>query len=324
MADWLERKIPPMLATSGEAFDSPEFLFEIKWDGIRTLAFCGRGKVRLQGRKLTESTHRYPEVVRALEELPGEAVLDGEIVVLEEGKPVFERVLLRELINDRDKAALRSRSHPAVYVVFDILYADGEELIDVPLRERKKRLSRWLTEHPPAPLVESSYVLERGIAFFESAVEQGLEGIVAKELLSPYLPGKRTRYWLKIKTKRRLDAVVLGTVIDRKTRRVKSLVLGGYRDGGELVWIGNVGSGLDAKTLEQLRTELDSLKTAAPEDLRVAAPGEIHWLKPTLVARVEFLEWTREGRLRAPVFVGFVDASPESCRVPALGYLAHP
>ncbi|MFQ5790220.1 MAG: DNA ligase, partial [Acidobacteriota bacterium] len=112
MSGWLDRKISPMLATSGRPFDSPRHLFELKWDGIRALAFFGRGKVRLQGRKLTDSTDRYPEIARALRQLPGEAVLDGEIVVLDDDKPDFERVLVREQARDPGKVAFLARRHP--------------------------------------------------------------------------------------------------------------------------------------------------------------------------------------------------------------------
>jgi ATP-dependent DNA ligase len=138
---------------------------------------------------------------------------------------------------------------------------------------------------------------------------------VAKSLESPYLPGKRTPFWIKIKPRRTLDCVVLGTVLEPRTGRVKSLVLGAYRQEG-LVWMGNVGSGLDAKTLDQLADHLGPLEGAAPGKLQIFAPGEVRWLKPALVARVQYMEMTREGRLRAPVFIGFVDAHPETCRAP--------
>ncbi len=301
-----------MLASSGQPFDSKDHLFEIKWDGIRTLAFFNQGQVRLQSRRLLDSTVRYPEIVEALQKIPASGVLDGEIVVLEGSKPSFERVLAREQVRTPETAAFRAREHPAAYMVFDLLYLNDLELLEEPLSRRKERLSQFMATHSSSQLVESAYVLERGVALFREAVEQGLEGVVAKTLTSPYLSGKRTPYWVKVKPKRKLDCVVLGTVLERGGGRVKSLVLGAYRQ-GLLVWMGNVGSGLDSKTLEQLENSLGPLEGSPPEGLSISAPGEVRWLRPALVVRVQYLETTREGRLRAPVFVGFVEASPESC-----------
>ena len=315
MTDWLDRKITPMLAASGRPFDSSGYLFEIKWDGIRTLAFYGRQKVRLQGRKLTDSTIRYPEIADSLHQLPGEAVLDGEIVVLDEGKPKFEKALERELVGSPDKIAFRARQIPAIYMAFDLLYLNGEELLEQPLTTRRRHLSKLLEGRQTGSVVESTFILEQGKAYYQEAVAQGLEGIVAKVLESPYQPGKRTENWVKIKAERYANCVVLATAVEPGTGRVKSLVLGAYR-GDTLVWLGNVGSGLDAKTLGGLANELGPLAGEPPDDLVVAASGETHWLKPTLVARVKYLEMTREGRLRAPVFIGFVDSPPKSCTVP--------
>lgn len=315
MTDWLDKKVTPMLASSGRPFDSSNHLYEIKWDGIRVLAFFGKGRIRLQTRRLLDTTHRYPEIVRALRELPGEGILDGEVVVFDGDKPSFERALKRELVSDPTRIAQRARDIPAYYVAFDLLYLDGCVLMEEPLSERKRLLSKLLTESPPKPIIESDYILERGTAYYQEAAERGLEGIVAKTLDGRYLSGKRTRDWIKIKVRRTIDCVVLGTVLEKGTGRVKSLVLGAHQD-GDLVWIGNVGSGLDEKTLQALKQELGPLESAPPDGLKVVAPGDVRWLKPVLVARVEYAETTREGRLRAPVFVGFVDSSPDKCLAP--------
>jgi DNA ligase D-like protein (predicted ligase) len=315
MSEWLARKITPMLASPGEPFDSSEHLFEIKWDGIRTLAFLGKGKVRLQSRNLNDSTERYPEIVEALNQIPGETVLDGEIIVLEDGKPSFARVLEREQIRSPEKATLRARHHPAIYMVFDVLYRNGMELLLEPLSQRRELLSNLLKEHPTGNIIESTFILEHGKAYFREATDRGLEGIVAKLLESPYVPGKRTSYWVKIKAQQTMDCVVLGTVIEPGSGRVKSLVLGAYRN-DEIVWLGNVGSGLDHKTLEGLSRELEPLESTPPENLKISTPGNVRWLKPSLVARVKYMELTRAGRLRAPVFRGFVDTDPRSCKAP--------
>jgi DNA ligase D-like protein (predicted ligase) len=313
--DWLEAKIPPMLAGTSEPFDSPEHLYEIKWDGIRALAFFGRGVARVQGRKLVDGSLKYPEIVAALRKLEGEGVLDGEIVVLdEEGRPDFQRVLIREQTHSREDALSKAPKHPVVYIAFDLLYRDGEPLLLRPLVERRRLLSELL-RNPPSPIVESTYVIGRGRALFREAEARRLEGVVAKRLQSRYLPGERTRDWLKLKVRRIADCVLVGLVRERPTKRVKSLVLGGLKD-GSLLWVGNVGSGLDQRTLEQLDTELTALRGARPEAFEVAAPGDVEWLAPRLVVRVGYTELTDEGRLRHPVFLGFVDKRPEDCAAP--------
>ena len=187
MSSWLDLKIAPMLASSGQPFDSKDHLFEVKWDGIRTLAFFNQGQVRLQSRKLTDSTLRYPEIVRAIGNLSRRGVLDGEIVVLEGGKPRFERALAREQVRSSERAELRAREHPATFMAFDLLYLDDLELLQEPLSRRKSLLKQLLATHSSCHLVESTYVLERGLALFKEIQEHSLEGIMAKSLASPYL-----------------------------------------------------------------------------------------------------------------------------------------
>ncbi len=303
-----------MLAGSGTPFDSDKHLFEIKWDGIRVLAFFGEGVHRLQGRKLTDASERYPEIIDALEALPGDGILDGEVVVLDQdGRPDFQRVLVREQTTTRDAALVKATKHPVVYMAFDLLYRNGEPLFDRPLIERKKLLSELLVS-PPSPIVESTYVLGQGKALFREAEARGLEGVVAKAISSRYV-GERSNDWLKLKVRRRTDAVLVGIVRERGTKRVKSLVLGAY-DNEELVWLGNAGSGLDHKTVHQLGTELESLSASPPPNFLAEAPGDIEWLRPALVVRIEYSELTREARLRHPVFIGFVDKNPNDCLRP--------
>lgn len=306
-----------MLASPGSPFDSDQYLFEIKWDGIRALAFFGKGLARLQGRKLTDSSDRYPEITAGLKALPGEGILDGEIVVLDEkGRPDFQRVLAREQTRGGEAARAKSRAHPVVYIAFDLLYRNGESLLGHPLVERRRLLSELLA-NAPSPIVESAYVIGRGKALFEEAKERGLEGIFAKRLDSRYLPGERTRDWLKLKVRREVDAVLVGLVRERRGKRIKSLVLGSPRE-GRLVWIGNAGSGIDQTTLKELETALDGLRSKPPPGFEAEAPGEIDWLAPRLVVRVEYTGLTKESRLRHPVFVGFVDKPVSACQFPVL------
>ncbi|MGH9320720.1 MAG: non-homologous end-joining DNA ligase [Vicinamibacteria bacterium] len=304
-----------MLAGAGSPFDSDEYLFELKWDGIRALAFFGEGKARLQGRKLDDRSERYPEIIAGLEALPGDGILDGEVVVLDErGRPDFQRVLAREQTRGREAALLKALRHPVCYVAYDLLYRDGGSLLGEPLSERKRLLSQLLA-NPPFPIVESSYVLGRGKDLFQQAKELGVEGVVAKRLESPYLPGERTRDWLKLKVRREIDAILVGLLRERRSKRIKSLVLGGLRE-GVLVWLGNVGSGLDEGTLRDFASVLDDLRSERPPGFTAEGPGEIFWVAPRLVVRVEYTGLTNEKRLRQPVFVGFVDKRPE-CLAPS-------
>ncbi len=304
-----------MLASPGSPFDSDDYLFEIKWNGIRALASFGEGTAALKGRKLTDSSERYPEILEALAALEGEGLLDGEIVVLdEEGRPDFQRVLVREQTRGRRAALARSREHPAVYVAFDLLRLRGESLLDRPLIERRRLLSEVLA-NAPRPLMESRYTIGGGKALFEEAKGLGLEGIFAKKLDSRYIAGGRTRDWLKIKVRREVDAILVGLVRERGARRVKSLVLACPRE-GRLAWIGNAGSGIDQTTLRDLETALDGLRADPPSGFVAEAPGEIEWLAPKLVVRVQYTGLTREKRLWHPVFVGFVDKRPTNAPPP--------
>jgi DNA ligase D-like protein (predicted ligase) len=304
-----------MLASPGSPFDSDDYLFEIKWNGVRALAFFGDRLAHLQSRRLTDRSERYPEILKALAALRGEGILDGEIVVLDaEGRPDFQRVLTREQTRGPHRALLKSREHPAVFIAFDLLFWQGESLLNRPLLERRRLLTRVLSG-AASPLIESSYTIGRGRALFEEAKARGLEGIFAKRIDSPYLPGGRTRDWLKIKVRREVDAVLVGLVRERGAKRVKSLVLGTPRE-GRLAWIGNAGSGIDQTTLKDLETALEGIRSDPPPGFAAEAPGEIEWLAPRLVVRVQYTALTREKRLWNPVFVGFVDKRPDECRAP--------
>jgi len=304
-----------MLAGTGAPFDSDDYLFEVKWDGIRVVAFFGDDVCRLQGRKLGDATARYPEIERSLRRLPGSGILDGEVVVLDpNGRPDFHRVLVREQTSSRDAALVKATSHPVVYMAFDLLYRDGESLVARPLHERKERLADLLAE-PPGGIVFSTHVVGRGKDLFAQAKARDLEGVVAKRLDSRYLMGERSNAWLKLKVKKRTEAVVIGIVREPHSGRVKSLVLGARVD-GKLAWLGNVGSGLDQNTVSQLGSELGPLKAEAPEGVTAEAPGTIEWLRPALVVRVEYSELTPDRKLRHPVFIGFIDGDPDACDAP--------
>jgi ATP-dependent DNA ligase len=196
----LPRFVPPMLAQPGVPFDSPEHLFEIKWDGTRALAFVDSRGYRLVNRHRADVTERYPEL-GFLNDLPTGIVLDGEVVVLRQGKPDFRLLLSRNQARASLKIQTLARTFPATYVVFDLLYDRFESLLAVPLITRRKRLEKLIQGCAHPRLVFSQGVVGPGKAFFAEICHQGLEGMMAKRLVSRYRPGRRSDAWIKIKPK---------------------------------------------------------------------------------------------------------------------------
>ncbi|MFN3480330.1 MAG: non-homologous end-joining DNA ligase [Thermodesulfovibrionales bacterium] len=304
--------IKPMLAMASPPFDSSEHLFELKWDGTRCIAFIDKKGVRLQNRRLFDITYRYPEFQVMKKGLRVEsAVLDGEIVVLEGGRPVFERLQQREHIEDKERIEILSGLIPATYIVFDLLYLNRKPLIERPLVERRRLLEGLF------PLSENLILSEtytEGIGLFKEAVRAGFEGIMAKEKDSPYLPGIRSRYWLKIKKAFDIDAVVCGFIRGKRGRPFSSLILGLYEE-GRLIHIGQVGTGFDEDMVGLLMKRLNLLKTdRSPFDTPVGIKGVVQWCRPLMVVRIGYQELTKDRKLRVPVFKNIRDdKDPEEC-----------
>jgi len=293
--------VPPMLARLGrKAFDSDQHLFEVKWDGIRALTFTEGGSYRALTRNRHDLVPRYPELA-VLGKLPAGLVLDGELVVLDEGKPHFQRVLQREQARNPLKIEALARSLPATYVVFDLLYKGGEPLLDLPLHERREALAAVVEAAADPHLVLSEGIVGAGLALFEQVSALGLEGMVAKELSSRYLPGKRTDAWTKIKTFREAVCAILGYLAEGE--EVRSLIVA-LEEGGELVCVGRVGSGLSASLGRRLHERFLPLHREEP----LIPCGEHigQWVEPGLFCRVRFLERTENG-LRAPVFLELLE-----------------
>jgi len=313
----LDQRIAPMLATAAdEPFDSPAFSYEPKWDGVRTLAFVDGGVVRLQTRNLLDCTAQYPEVHGIAEALTGayQAILDGEIVALDEkGVPSFQRLQPRMHVRDESAVKRLRRSAPVRYQVFDVLWIDGEDLARRPLRERQRRLEEVIT--PMGAIGRAEPFIGTGRALFEAVREQGLEGIVAKRLDSPYTFG-RSAAWIKVKSQRTIDCVIGGWTMGQGGRQstLGSLLLGVYRD-GTLTPVGHVGTGFDEKTLKDLLAKLSERESPtcpfgpAP---RVNQPAR--WCLPELVCEVHYTELTKDGTLRHPTFRGLrSDIDPRDC-----------
>ena len=303
-----------MLATpSNRAFSDPNWLFEIKWDGVRALAWIENGKLTLRGRSGSDITSHYPELGVLPQIFTGQqAIIDGEIAVLDaRGHSDFE--LLQERMHVRNPAQRLISQYPVVYFAFDLLHYDGYDLRGAPLLARKQLLQRLL--HSSDRIRYSDHQLEKGKELFELAKQNELEGIVAKRIDSRYV-SERSANWLKLKTSKTLDAVVGGWTAPRGAGAPLGSVLLGLYEGKKLRFIGHAGSGFDNKTHKEVAEKLKELDTSkAPFEEAPETNEKPTWVKPNLVARVRFSGWTQENRLRHPVFIGLRDdAKPEDCR----------
>jgi bifunctional non-homologous end joining protein LigD len=288
----------PMLATLEETVPTgDEWLYEVKWDGYRVLATVVGGEARLTSRRGNDLSERFATVVRALDRglRTPDCVLDGEVCALDErGRASF--------------SVMQQGSGPLVYYLFDVLEVDGRPVVGLPLVERREQLAALLD--PGEDTLRLSQAFDDGEALFAAAKAQGLEGIVAKKAQSRYQPGRRTRDWLKIKTRHEQELVVAGYTKGKGKRagRLGALVLG-VMEGGELVYAGNVGTGFSEDEIDRLVAVFQPLETdacpfaEAPKMPKVRK-ADVVWLEPKLVAEVEFVEWTRDRRLRAPVYKG--------------------
>ena len=314
----MPRTVHPMLATLVDgAFDDPQWLFEIKWDGYRAIAFLERGSVRLVSRNQNDLTAAYPELQSIGASIKAEtAMLDGEIVALDElGRPSFSLMQQRTGVGSGGRRIQRTRDDvPVVYYVFDLLYLDGYNLMTVPLEERKELLASILT---PGGLVRySDHYIGNGKALLQAAAQNGLEGIVAKLRTSLYLQ-KRSREWLKIKFVRQQECVIGGYTDPRGSREnFGSVVLGLYGDEDRLIHVGHAGSGFTEQSHATLWKRLHALETKhSPFFGKVESTRPVHFVKPELVAEIRFTEWTHDMKMRAPVFQGLrFDKKPEDCR----------
>jgi bifunctional non-homologous end joining protein LigD len=305
--------VHPALATLAERpFSNPEWLFEIKWDGVRTLTAVREGKVQMWSRSARDITREYPELSDIAKNVDArEAWLDGEIVVLDrEGRSDFQRLQLRFGVQKPSPKLIEQV--PVVYYVFDLLYLDGYDLRSVPLLRRKELLRQILQDS--AQIRYSDHVLGNGKELFQAAAERSLEGIVAKKVSSPY-PSGRSSHWVKIKLEKDLDAVVGGWTDPRGAREYFGALLLGLYDGAKLEFIGGVGSGFAVDVQERLWPELQNLRVSeCPFAQEPSTREQAYWVKPELVARVRFGNWTSDRHLRQPRFLGLQeDREPKSC-----------
>lgn len=300
-----QRPVRPMLSTPGEAFDSDEYLFEPKWDGLRALLFKRNGLVELQNRNLRIVSSSYPELQALKMSIEAQsAIVDGEVVVLNKrGLPSFQMLQPRFGLENQLEANSLSKTRPVTFVAFDLLHLNGKDLLDHHLEERKDQLRRIVREGPF--LLFSDHVRTHGIKFFKLATKKGLEGIVGKKLDSKYVPGTRSSFWVKVKSLHTIDCIIVGYTTGEGARSTTfgSLVLAVHDENGEFKHIGNVGGGFNAQTLVALRTELAAIEKNDPLIKgKVESNTPVTWVKPTLVCEVEYGSMTDDKKLRFPRF----------------------
>lgn len=296
-------------------FDSPEHLFQVKWDGVRCLALVEAGKVRLWSRRLRERTGQYPELAAlAAQVRAARAVLDGELIALSGGKPSFFRILEREMAGAPGAAQRLAGRVPATFMVFDLLELGGRELYSLPLSRRQQLLHEAVQPGGAVQVVESFPAIGRRV--FQAVQAQDLEGIVAKKADSPYVPGARLSHWLKVKVRRRMLCAVGGYT--HVEGHVRALLVGAYA-GSRLRYLGRVGSGLTHGHERMIKEHL-APSAACPFDplprlagslwARAVSPSQVTWVQVRLTVWVDYMEVTEDGRLRAPVIAGFSDQPP--------------
>ena len=277
-----------------EAFDSDDWLFEIKWDGYRAVSGISGGKVELYSRNNLSFNSRYPEIVEELSTWPIDAVLDGEIVALDEnGHSRFQ--FLQNWMSDQ-QGTLR-------YYMFDILWLEGYDLREVSLIDRKKILKQIMPQSDA--ICYSDHVEKNGVKFFEAASERGLEGIIAKKKNGTYETDTRSKNWLKIKTALRQEAVIVGFTEPAGSRSYFGALVLGIYENGKLEYAGHTGTGFTQKTLKEVWGKLEPLITdKSPFDVKPKTRLPATWVKPKLICEVKFQEWTQGHIMRVPVFMG--------------------
>lgn len=297
----MPRDLRPMLATATTtAFDREGWLYEVKWDGYRVIAELDGGDIRLRSRKGIDYTSTFATVTDTLRRIRHRTVLDGEVVVLDhEGISRFP--LLRQYLLHGEGSGLLA------YVAFDLLYLDGHDVRGLPLIERKQLLQSIIPRDEPR-LRYSGHIIGRGKEFYALSAKRGLEGVMAKDGTSTYEDGVRSRHWLKVHTHLRQEAVICGFTEPRGSRsHIGALVLGVY-EGRTLRYIGHAGGGLTGQMRTDLYERLQTLRTrSSPFATAPKTNAPVTWVRPLLVCEVRFTEWTADGRMRKPIFMGLRD-----------------
>ena len=305
-----------MLATPGPLpLDEQRWAFEVKWDGVRALAYIQDGVLWLESRNLLDITPRYPELAGLAAALgPHDAVLDGEVVAFgADGRPSFERLQSRMHVVDASEIHQRMADTPVAYLLFDVLWLDGSWLTDEPYTARRPVLEGLLAGGASSPWQLAPSHRGEGAALARATREQGLEGVVAKRLDSRYEIGRRSRAWVKVKFVRRQEFVIGGWASGERGRagHIGSLLLGYFDDAGGLHYAGRVGTGFTMAELDRLLGRLaQQRRSSSPFAEPVPGEGLASFVEPTLVADVAFSEWTAAGVIRQASYQGLREDKP--------------
>ncbi len=295
-----------MLATlSPSIVEGPEWVFEEKYDGTRAVAGRERGRVKIWSRTLQDLTGGFPHLVAAVEALgDGDLMVDGELVALD-AKGVSRFQLLQRRGTEG--------ASPTRYAIFDVLEKDGRSLVSRPLSERRAALD-LLVGRRTAPLFVSRRLVRDGKAAYREAKRRGWEGIIAKDERSPYQPGVRSPFWRKVKVRKESEFVIGGYTAPKGGRQHLGALLVGLYDGPKLRYVGKVGTGFTQETLDMLATKFERLRTKKPPFDPAPRMKDATWVRPKLVAQLVYAEWTADGKLRQPAFLGLrADKSPSEC-----------
>lgn len=307
MDPYAEHGIKPMLIGKEQPiFDDPDFIYELKLDGVRCIAYIEKGRVELRNKRNLKLNDKFPELSLIGRQVKHPCILDGELYIYKDERTDFFEIQKRTLTSDRFKIQLASKRLPATFTAFDVLYDRGQCIMKKPLMERKKILSKLIDE--TARINTSRFIEEHGTALYELTCQKQLEGVVAKRKQSIYVEDKRTQDWIKCKNLLDDDYVICGYI--PKEKGIVSLILAQYEQ-GRLSYCGHVTMGVSLNYLY----EHSSQSHQCPFDPKPKGNDEAVWIKPFLVGTVKFMEYTENGGLRQPVFKGFrEDKKPEECQ----------
>ena len=280
-----------------EPFDNADWLFEIKWDGYRAITEKKNSEILLYSRNGLSFQQKYPIVVDQLKSINADAVLDGEIVVLDEnGKPNFQ--YLQHYSENQDR--------PIQYQVFDLLSLNGTDTSELELVKRKELLKQLIPENEVIKYCD--HILEHGVSFFELTTQNGLEGMIAKKVDSPYIPGKRTGDWVKVKNHQTQETIIAGYTAPEKSRKFFGALILAEKRGKEFVYVGHTGTGFSDKLLKEMYALMQPLiQTTSPFKEKIKTNSPVTWIKPELVCEIKFAEITKDGKFRHPVFLRLRD-----------------
>lgn len=299
---------PMLIAEMQEPFDSADYIYELKLDGERCLAYLDDSGVYLQNKRDFILNPRFPEFNDLHKSVKGRCILDGEITVLVDGKPDFSEVQRRAILSNPFKIKLLTEKYPASFTAFDLLYYQEKQVTNLPLMERKKILAKVVKENHLLSI--SRYIEEKGIDLYRAAASQELEGVVAKRKDSLYTMGKRSKDWIKFKNLKDDDFVILGYI--EKENNVVSLILGQYQ-GSKMLYKGHVTMGISQAEFRQV----EKAKRVAPPFVPPRGNENAIWIQPDLVCTVKYMDITGKGGLRHPIYKALRDdKEPKDCIAP--------